>query len=400
MKKTIGNDLWEEIVGTYHLEIETDSQTQTAHHHRPHDVRLNRTQTHHNYAKPVHSQTSCPEIKQLWKFALTTDEHPAETTWELRNGKGTVVASNDPHYEPFTQYEDTACLKPGVFTFVIRDAGDDGLCCQFGEGGFVMTVEGEVVREMSGEYAFTAEEFSFEVVDKRSSSNETSLVTNSTAETQQQQLGTPAYNDTTQNWTYFDYSHTKFCGPKIVGGYDIAISRCSPSTICGLSVTADHYGSNGNDCPDGLMCYADITCRNGPGESMISSLMDTHTNSTHGGGKLIVSEVKNTMTMTNRGSYCGASFHEALSECSPETYCSTDDDCKSGACHSGISCIYSDENDNKSHDSKSPDQNKTQEDGVVVSSMLEDTSSGIRFEIRLQYYLAALGLGIGGVFFL
>eukprot|EP00956_Cyclotella_meneghiniana_P043715 scaffold284381_cov83-Cyclotella_meneghiniana.AAC.3 len=72
---------------------------------------------------------------------------------------------------------------------------------------------------------------------------------------------------TVDPWENYNPKWSKFCGPKIVGGYAIAIAQCSPQTMCGLSTVSDHYGSNGNDCPKGLMCFSDITCENTPPDS-------------------------------------------------------------------------------------------------------------------------------------
>jgi hypothetical protein len=68
----------------------------------------------------------------------------------------------------------------------------------------------------------------------------------------------------TDPWATFNPRHSKFCGPKIVGGYLQAVDQCSPMTMCGLKSTSDHYGANGNDCPKGMMCFSDIVCMNGP----------------------------------------------------------------------------------------------------------------------------------------
>jgi hypothetical protein len=326
----------------------------------------------------------CPDGKQLWKITLTTDANPSQTSWTLRNGKGKLIGASQPNkYESSTTYEHTACLKPGVFKFSIRDVNGDGLCCDDGEGGYVLSVNEEVIREVSGEYVFQKDEFQFEVVE--------SITTTADQEADAQD---------TQDWTGFDYAHNKFCGPKIVGGYDMAVSQCGPATKCGLESKQGQYGSSGNDCPKGLMCYADIHCGNGPGESALgSSVVDgfvaaeisasfTSGNDNAANGKPFVSGVKNAMTMTNRGSYCGSSYEKALMSCSPESHCSADDDCLSGRCFPDISCTYSGE------DIQSDSDNQ---DGSIVSSMLEDVaSSASRNEFRKPYHGVWLGLaGIG-----
>jgi len=137
------------------------------------------------------------------------------------------------------------------------------------------------------------------------------------------------------------------------------------------------------------MCYADITCGNGPGpmvENVTSSLkggaIDDRANST---GK-----VKNIMTITIRGSYCGSSHDEAISSCSRESHCSSDDDCFSGECHDDISCTYS------VRDIASLKDVSLNFKGVIVGSMLEDISSSTIIRAGLRYYLIGLGLCVIG----
>jgi hypothetical protein len=258
-----------------------------------------------------------------------------------------------------------------------------------------------VIRTIDGEYMFEIDEFQFEVVPSSmaAGSNAGNISNVDAADIIETHDIDALYNSTEgmdqQDWTGFDYAHSKFCGPKIVGGYDIAVSQCGPATMCGLSTKNDHYGSSGNDCPHGLMCYADIQCGNGPGESAVSvSLLDEfvmdeiNNNSTGSfGGRPIVSEVKNIMTMTNRGSYCGSSYQEALGNCSPDMHCSTDDDCVSGLCYPEISCTYSGE------DIAEAKKEDNEEESVIVSSMLNDvTSFALRNEVRLNLF----GLGAVG----
>ena len=328
----------------------------------------------HSTAQQGAVKTECPDLKHPWKITLTTDSNPIETTWELRNGKGRVVASNSPEYEKQGTYEHTACLKPGTFTFEIRDSGQDGLCCNNGDGGYVLTLDEDVIREINGNQTFDMEQFQFDVVDKTSTST-TEIPTSAP----QNEIGID------EDWSDFDYTHSKFCGPKIVGGYDVAIAQCKPSTKCGLSSKQNQYGSSGNDCPPGLMCYADISCRNGPGATT-SEIEATEFKGSSNSGKVTVSEVNTAMITSTRGSYCGKSYKQALENCSPNAHCSTDDDCISGTCFSDISCTYS--GDVTSINGG----NETGDDGFIVSSMMQDvTSLGSKSEIgHLLWFVLGL----------
>jgi hypothetical protein len=39
----------------------------------------------------------------------------------------------------------TMCLKEGQYKCTIVDSGGDGICCKFGEGGYNVTVDGDLV---------------------------------------------------------------------------------------------------------------------------------------------------------------------------------------------------------------------------------------------------------------
>jgi hypothetical protein len=361
-----------------------------------------------------------------------------------------AVASGPPadeKYDKRTKIEFTKCLNLGEFTFVLKDLGKDGMCCSFGEGGLNMTVDGEVVGQMSGEEPFEEKQFVFVVavgsdgISEAAISSETTTssttsntelttttTTISTTESTEDVLANStefAIGNTTQDWTNFDYAHTKFCGPKVVGGYDIAIAQCGPSTMCGLSTSHNQYGSSGNDCPkdQDLMCYADISCGNGPGATLsdvstvnvgdepvtssgstanegdepsteaaavddganADSTLETNDNS----GTKVNSTITNIMTVTKRGSFCGTSYLAALANCSPDAHCSTDDDCTPGTtCFSGISCTYS--------TNIATGEIIGNED--VVSSVMEEYSGTVRSGIGFCCLIGLCMIGIGGLF--
>ena len=180
------------------------------------------------------------------------------------------------------------------------------------------------------------------------------------------------------NYTSLTPGHTRFCGPKLVGGYDKAVAMCSPLTECGFVVLESHYGGNGNDCPEGLMCFADIICDKMPSHrpSSIPSVLPTESNDPTFFGQSKHPSMEPTIsrrpsrpsdwspgedTMTSRGSYCGSSHDDALASCSLQiTNCFTDDDCNGpGAvvdgwgmkrCYSDISCTIVDTSSTNGYD--------------------------------------------------
>ena len=185
---------------------------------------------------------------------------------------------------------------------------------------------------------------------------------------------------TYENWTNFDYKEsTKFCGPKVVGGYDIAVAQCGPLTTCGTTITSNQYGSSGNDCPKNYMCYSDITCENGPGPDTTTTSTteflttstevttewteapdETKVETTTTSSEMIttVAETSTTTTstkaittttvpptypvhFTTRAAFCGSFYAEAVLNCGTKTICTSSSECQDEEeCFENVSCTY------------------------------------------------------------
>lgn len=66
---------------------------------------------------------------------LTTDQYGEETSWDITDANGNVVASGSG-YGASTDYTVPACLADGCYTFTIYDSYGDGMCCQYGNGSY------------------------------------------------------------------------------------------------------------------------------------------------------------------------------------------------------------------------------------------------------------------------
>jgi hypothetical protein len=84
-------------------------------------------------------------------FNLLSDNYPGEITWQISGMTG-VVASGGPYVEAMTSYEHIECLGDGCYSFTILDSLGDGICCAYGEGGYTLTVDGELIYS-GGEYS-------------------------------------------------------------------------------------------------------------------------------------------------------------------------------------------------------------------------------------------------------
>ena len=81
-------------------------------------------------AAPTAAPTAktCGANEALIKLDLLTDEYGAETTWDIKNPDGNVVASGGP-YSSETSFVETVCVPSNACTFTIFDHWGDGICC-------------------------------------------------------------------------------------------------------------------------------------------------------------------------------------------------------------------------------------------------------------------------------
>lgn len=82
---------------------------------------------------------------------INLDNYPAETTWDIRNGGGTVVASGGPYAGAGTTVVSDECLIDGCYDFTIYDSYGDGICCGYGNGSYEVT-DGATVLASGGEF--------------------------------------------------------------------------------------------------------------------------------------------------------------------------------------------------------------------------------------------------------
>jgi len=83
---------------------------------------------------------------QTFTMNLTPDNYGSETAWTLTDATGTTVMSGGPYTNndntPITVNEQ---LCFGCYTLSVNDSYGDGMCCQFGNGSYSFSVNGEVV---------------------------------------------------------------------------------------------------------------------------------------------------------------------------------------------------------------------------------------------------------------
>lgn len=78
---------------------------------------------------------------------VKTDNAPAESTWEIRDLDGVLVASGGPYAQSATTYTTNVPLDYGkCYEFTMLDAGGNGVCCTNGIGFYKLSSSGTTIR--------------------------------------------------------------------------------------------------------------------------------------------------------------------------------------------------------------------------------------------------------------
>lgn len=89
-------------------------------------------------------------------FTLVFDEYPTETSWTVRNANNQIVyTSGGASYG--NSYAGTTlnlefCLPDGCYTFNILDSSNDGICCGYGQGSYILTDQSGTTLAAGGQF--------------------------------------------------------------------------------------------------------------------------------------------------------------------------------------------------------------------------------------------------------
>jgi len=97
-----------------------------------------------------------PSIQILFEVSVTvkTDVYAQETSWDITtiNDPSNVLMSGENYYNGLQVFSTADMLTCGpTYRFTMKDAYGDGICCSSGDGYYILTVQGEVIKE-GGEF--------------------------------------------------------------------------------------------------------------------------------------------------------------------------------------------------------------------------------------------------------
>lgn len=86
------------------------------------------------YIKPF---DEAMHISNQIRLVMITDDNPEETTWEVFNSNGDVILSGGPYTQAGTVIQEYHDIEvEDCYRFLIYDAGNNGLCCEYGAGAW------------------------------------------------------------------------------------------------------------------------------------------------------------------------------------------------------------------------------------------------------------------------
>ncbi len=90
-------------------------------------------------------------------ISITFDNYPEETSWQITNSGGSVVASGGTYGSQAdgSTLNIEECLVDGCYDFTISDSYGDGICCTYGNGSYAVSEGGTTVASGG---AFTSSE--------------------------------------------------------------------------------------------------------------------------------------------------------------------------------------------------------------------------------------------------
>jgi hypothetical protein len=70
---------------------------------------------------------------------IKTDNNPQQITWNLKDSQDNVLYSGGPYADANTTYQQLFALQHGeCYTFTIFDSGNNGICCSYGNGYYIL----------------------------------------------------------------------------------------------------------------------------------------------------------------------------------------------------------------------------------------------------------------------
>ena len=98
---------------------------------------------------------SCGNGFNTISLDVFSDSYPTETSWDITNGGGTILASGSFTGAAGTLMSFEYCIPDSIdcITFNIHDSYGDGICCTYGNGYYLLKINGDTLAQ-NGAYGY------------------------------------------------------------------------------------------------------------------------------------------------------------------------------------------------------------------------------------------------------
>lgn len=106
---------------------------------------------------PAMPPTAPPEGSLPVRISLTLDDYPEEVGLELLQGSEVLYSKNEGAFSGMKSFSDTIHLPPGDYKVKLVDSFSDGMCCQYGNGAYEISVsflDGNAMKIAAGDGSF------------------------------------------------------------------------------------------------------------------------------------------------------------------------------------------------------------------------------------------------------
>ncbi len=79
---------------------------------------------------------------------LIMDNYPWETVYTVQDADGGIIIAGPPqenNYKRSKKDIGSICMPKGDYVLEVTNSGEDGMCCEYGNGGMVVKVNGKTV---------------------------------------------------------------------------------------------------------------------------------------------------------------------------------------------------------------------------------------------------------------
>ena len=109
------------------------------------------------YRESLLSSIGCdaPITSNILRLTINFDDYPADISWNIKNGTGTIIAYDEDFdeasYAGQSVYYDFE-YPDAVYTFTINDSYGDGICCNEGAGSYEFTNQYRTILSSDGQF--------------------------------------------------------------------------------------------------------------------------------------------------------------------------------------------------------------------------------------------------------